>query len=58
MGEHDSERSNRGRRIGGGGSAGGGTGTKITGGGSAGGSSLTGVAGDTKGKEGKWVSPM
>ena len=51
MGEHDSERSNRGRRIGGGGSAGGGTGTKITGGGSAGGSSLTGVAGGTKGKE-------
>jgi hypothetical protein len=51
MGEHESEKSNRGRRTGGGGSAGGGTGTGMTGGGSAGGRSLTGVAGGTKGKE-------
>jgi len=51
MGEHESERSNRGRRTGGGGSAGGSTITGITGGVSAGGSSLTGVAGGTKGKE-------
>jgi len=51
MGEHEREKSIRGRRIGGGGSAGGGTGTGITGGGSAGGSSLTGVAGGTKSEE-------
>ena len=50
---HEREKSIRGRRTGGGGSAGGGTGTGITGGGSAGGSSRTGVAGGTKGKEGK-----
>jgi hypothetical protein len=51
MGEHEREKSIRGRRTGGGGSAGGGTRTGITGGGSAGGSSLTGVAGGTKSKE-------
>ena len=51
MGEHESERFNRGRRTGGGGSVGGGTGTGMTGGGSAGGSAFTGVAGGTKGKE-------
>ena len=51
MGEHEREKSIRGRRTGGGGSAGGGTGTGITGGGSAGGSSLTGVAGGTKSEE-------
>ena len=48
---HEREKSIRGRRTGGGGSAGGGTGTGITGGGSAGGNSLTGVAGGTKSKE-------
>jgi hypothetical protein len=51
MGEHKREKSIRGRRTGGGGSAGGGTGTGRTGGGSAGGSSLTGVAGGTKSEE-------
>ena len=51
MGEHESEKSNRGRRTGEGGSAGGGTEARINGGGSAGGSSLTGVAVGTKGKE-------
>jgi len=49
--EHESEKSNRGRRTGGGGSAGGGIGTGMTGGGSVGGSSLTRLAGGTKGKE-------
>ena len=45
------KKSNRGRRTGGGGSAGGGVGTEITGGSSAGGSSLTRLSGGTKGKE-------
>jgi len=51
MGEHESKKSNRGRRIGGEGSAGGCTGAGNIGGDSAGGGSLTGVAGGTKGKE-------
>ena len=51
MGEHESKKSNRGRRTGGGGSAGGCTGAGTIGGGSAGGSSLIRVAGGTKNKE-------
>jgi hypothetical protein len=61
MGEHEREKSIRGRRTGGGGSTGGGTGTGRTGGGSADGSSLTGVAGVPKARKTpyeKWASPM